>query len=242
MAAIGILVFARYDSVRLPGKALRAVGGMPLLERVLRRAQTTDWPVYLATTQKGSDDQLAALACRLGVSVFRGSEENVMERAVLAAEAFGLDVFVRICGDRPLFPIDRVRMAVDCMLSPPTRTATGAGPDLVTNWPLPGNPSGLTTEVIRTRTLRGIMEQGADARQREHMTTYFYEHVDEFSVLRLPVDTRQYICPGFAVDTEADLVNLNRIFDVSDHIEITPQDADRIYAQQEQDCVARQSR
>jgi len=48
---MGTMVFSRHDSSRLPGKALRPIGGMPLLERVIRRAQLLPWPVYLATTE-----------------------------------------------------------------------------------------------------------------------------------------------------------------------------------------------
>lgn len=125
--SIGIVVFARHDSHRLPGKALRAIGGIPLLERVVRRAQLLPWPVILATTAKASDDSLVELAADLRIPSFRGSEDNVLERAVLAAEEFGLDAFARLCGDRPLFPLDDMRAAMTAM-------ADDAGLDLVTTY------------------------------------------------------------------------------------------------------------
>lgn len=121
---IGTLVFSRSESSRLPGKALLQLGGMPLLERVIRRAQLNPWPVFLATTERVSDVRLAGLAAQLGVPSFRGSAERVLERAVLAAEVFGLDAFVRLCGDRPLFPLDDLRQAVQVMLA---ATAAGLG-------------------------------------------------------------------------------------------------------------------
>lgn len=228
-AKLGILVFARHDSTRLPGKALRAVGGMPLLERVIRRARLTPWPVFLATTDKESDDALAALAQDLGVPVYRGVEDRVLERAVLAAETFGLDAFIRLCGDRPLFPLDAMREAGLAMLSPPATADTARQPDLVTNWPSPGTPTGLTTEVIRADALRRVLERGPSQRQQEHITQYFYEHPAEFRILHRPSPVTSYACPGFAVDTEMDLYNLDRIFRLSGAIDLSPNDADLLY-------------
>jgi spore coat polysaccharide biosynthesis protein SpsF len=226
--AVGILVFARYDSTRLPGKALRPVGGIPLLERVIRRAQLTPWPVYLATTTKSSDDSLVALAERLGVASFRGSEERVLERGVLAAEEFGLDAFVRLCGDRPLFPLDTLQCAAAAMQSavPDVEPV----PDLVTNFYTGGSVRGLTTEVVRTATLRRIMDRGVSAEEQEHLTLYFYEHPEECEILAIDGPDGEYECPGFAVDTESDVDNLNRIFAMSDAIDLSVQEADRMYS------------
>lgn len=219
---LGVLVFARYDSTRLPGKALRLVGGIPLLERVIRRAQLLEWPVYLATTQKRSDDALVELADGLGVSAFRGSEEHVLERAVLAAEDFGLDGFARLCGDRPLFPVDSLHTALQTMRQQ-------VGVDLVTDNLTGAAVRGLTTEVVRTVTLRQILDGGASAAEQEHVTPSFYQRPDEFNIAALPLIAGRYACPGFAVDTDADVANLDRIFGVCPAIELTVAAADRIF-------------
>ncbi len=223
----GILVFARYDSIRLPGKALLPVGGMPLLERVIRRAQSSSLPVYLATTERGSDDALVALASALGVRSFRGSADRVLDRAVLAAEAFGLDAFVRLCGDRPLFPVDDLTRAVGVL-----QECAGAGdvlPDLITTYAPGVTARGLTTEVVRTAALREIMDRGVSADQQEHVTPYFYDNREEFLIVDLPDVPAGFACPGFALDTEEDLGVLTRIFAESDALDVTPAQADRIY-------------
>ena len=222
--AVGVLVFARYDSRRLPGKALHRLGGLPLLERVIRRAQSCALPVYLATTQRPSDDALVALADALEVPTFRGSVDRVLDRAVLACDAFGLDTFVRLCGDRPLFPLDDLQRAVDVMCD-----SDGERPDLVTTYSPGVTARGLTTELIRTDTLRHVMERGVSADQQEHVTQYFYDNPDEFRIIDLPDPPTGFACPGFAVDTERDLENLARIFGVSDALDITPAQADRFY-------------
>lgn len=224
--SVGILIFSRHDSRRLPGKALRLLGGIPLLERVIMRAQLCRLPVYLATTEAPSDDALVAVADALGVEIFRGSSERVLERAVLAAEAFGLDAFVRLCGDRPLFPLDDMREAVAAMRGEPE---TGDPADLVTTFSPGETVRGLTTEVVRTATLRDLLDRGPSRHEQEHVTPHFYEHPEKFRIVRLPVTPTGLACPSFALDTELDLHNLERIFAGSNTIDLSPAEADRIY-------------
>jgi len=224
----GTLVFARYDSQRLPGKALLSVGGMPLLERVIRRALLLPWPVYLATTVKASDDPLVALAARLGVAAFRGSEDRVLERAVLAAECFGLEAFARVCGDRPLFPLDELLEAAVTMRNGRAVSESCREPDLVTNRLRGDCAAGLTTEVIRTAALRRILGRAMSAHHQEHLTSYFYEHQHELAIVGLPSTPVSYACPGFAVDTAADLARLDRVFARSGALDLSAAEADRI--------------
>lgn len=223
---LGILIFARYDSNRLPGKALRSIGGIPLLERVIRRAQLTEWPVYLATTEKPSDDALVDLAKSLGVPTFRGSENRVLERAVTAAETFGLDAFARLCGDRPLFPIAMMNRALMAMRD---RFESAIGPDLVSDYVAGQSIRGLTTEVVRTVTLRRILDEGVSADQQEHVTLYFYDHPEDFHIVTLSSPPARFACPGFALDTEEDLVNLRRIFGMDPSVDLDVAEADRIF-------------
>ena len=226
---LGILVFARSRSSRLPDKALRHIGGIPLLERVIRRAQLLPWPTFLATTEHPADDRLVELARRLGVESFRGSEDRVLERAVLAAEVFKLDAFARLCGDRPLFPLDDLREAVQVMQRVST-SQPQAAPDLVTTFGDGRCPRGLMTEIVRARTLRRILNLDVAAEQQEHLTQYFYQHRGDFHIVNLPTPAASFVCPGFAVDIEADLVNLDRICTANPALDLAPAEADRIYS------------
>lgn len=225
----GTLVFARYDSQRLPGKALLSVGGMPLLERVIRRARLLPWPAYLATTDKPCDDALVALAAGLGVASFRGSEDRVLERAVLAAECFGLEAFARVCGDRPLFPLDELLEAAVIMGMGRDVSASGREPDLVTNRLHGDCAPGLTTEVIRTAALRRFLGRAVSTHHQEHLTSYLYEHADAFVIVGLPPRQGTYDCPSFAVDTESDLARLDRILTSVQRLDVEAPEADRIF-------------
>jgi len=202
---------------------------MPLLERVIRRALLLPWPVYLATTVKASDDPLVALAARLGVAAFRGSEDRVLERAVLAAECFGLEAFARVCGDRPLFPLDELLEAAVTMRNGRAVSESCREPDLVTNRLRGDCAAGLTTEVIRTAALRRILGQAVSAHHQEHLTSYLYDHADEFVIVGLPPRQGTFDCPGFAVDTESDLARLDRILTLVQRLDLEASEADRMF-------------
>ena len=101
--SIGLVIFSRMDSNRLPGKALKTFAGRALLGHVIDRAKATRNAdlVIVATSDRGTDDKIAAYAEAQGAEVFRGSAHDVLGRAVGCAEAFGLTVLGRICGDSP---------------------------------------------------------------------------------------------------------------------------------------------
>ncbi len=193
----GILVFSRMSSSRLPGKALRDFGSMPLLAWVIRRARTLAYPVFLATSTDPSDDPLEALAMGEGIEVHRGPLDDVLGRAVGAARRFGLDVIARLCGDRPYFDTDEMARAISLALDDPTI-------DMVSNW-IPGRTApGLTTEVIARRALEWAARESTEAEEREHVTCALYTRDREVRIERIvsPANDRS---GRFAVDTHEDL-------------------------------------
>jgi len=82
-----IVVQARMTSTRLPGKVLMDLEGRPLLEGELERLGrcTRVEEVVLAVTTNAADDPLVALADRLGLRWYRGSEDDVLSRYAGAA-------------------------------------------------------------------------------------------------------------------------------------------------------------
>lgn len=107
------LVQARLGSTRLPGKMLMPLHGLPLMDWVLRRvsrAKLLD-AVVLATTTELRDDALAGHVTALGFPVFRGPENDVLERFRQAGLWAGASHVVRVCADNPLIwggEIDRL--------------------------------------------------------------------------------------------------------------------------------------
>ncbi len=191
------------NSKRLPGKALMKVGGMPLLERVIRRAKLTGYKVVLATSDSKEDDALENLANSLNINCFRGSEHNVLSRAIEAAKHNNFEVFARLCGDRPLFSIKELKYAMQFWLG----LSQSKKPELITNQ-IPEKPlRGLTTEIIKTSCLESILRGNPTSSYKEHITTGIYDNAYAYRILGLkPMYSKWNHKQGFAVDTQEDYV------------------------------------
>ena len=103
---IVVIVQARTGSCRLPGKSLRPLAGRPMIQHVLQRVGAMGYPVWLATSVNGHDDNLAAVGEKSGCSVHRGSEWDVLRRVADTARLAGASVIVRVTGDCPLWAPD----------------------------------------------------------------------------------------------------------------------------------------
>src|SRR5258705_5999976 len=90
-------------STRLPGKALTLIKGKPMLAHVVRRVQrarSVDATV-VATTTAARDDEIVDFCRAQKWDVFRGSEEDVLDRYRTAARELDADVVVRVTSDCP---------------------------------------------------------------------------------------------------------------------------------------------
>ena len=104
MQTINIIVEARTNSKRLPGKVLLKVLEKPLLELMIERLKRINIidNIIIATTTNKEDDKIEKLAKKNKVLCFRGSEDDVLGRVLEAAKQFNTDIIVQITGDNPL--------------------------------------------------------------------------------------------------------------------------------------------
>ena len=187
-------------SSRLPGKVLRQVAGREVLAHQIdrvRRATRVD-RICIATTTNDDDDPVAELAEREAVAVFRGSESDVLDRVLRAAELVGADVTVRLTGDCPLTDPELVDSVIDRFetADPAVDLATNSVPR---TWPI-----GLDVEVVSADALRIAATQATDSYDREHVTPFFYSNRDRFRIAecRAPRDLSGY---RWTLDEVADL-------------------------------------
>ncbi|MEK9673576.1 MAG: NTP transferase domain-containing protein [Rhodospirillaceae bacterium] len=199
----GIVVFARMDSSRLPGKAMLPLGGAPMLAWTLRRCQAAGLPVSVATTDRAVDDPVVHLAEAEGLKVYRGDAADVLGRARAAAEAFEIDSLIRISGDSPFIDPALIRRV--------TNAHEKEKPDLTTNVFPRTFPPGISAEAIPVATLDRIMAATRAPDDREHVTKYVYEKKDEFRILNVSAQGGGYGGLHLAVDTKADYDRACRI-------------------------------
>lgn len=94
-----IIVQARMNSERLPGKVLKKIGGKPGIRILFERLEKANIPILLATSTNQENDALVDYVQSLGIKTFRGSEDNVLERYYYAAKSVNADTIIRVTGD-----------------------------------------------------------------------------------------------------------------------------------------------
>lgn len=179
-ARVVVIVQARMGATRLPGKPLKTVLNRPLLSYQIERLRQAKAPdeIVIATTTAPQDQVIVDLCEKEGVAVFRGSEQNVLERYYLAAKKYKADVVVRVTGDCPLSDPAILDQAIDYYLQ------HYPAYDYVTNMYSKqlSYPRGVDVEVFSFKGLEKAAREAIKPEEREHVTPYFYEHPEMFQV------------------------------------------------------------
>jgi glutamate-1-semialdehyde 2,1-aminomutase len=163
------IVQARMGSTRLPDKVMKPLWGTPLIEVLLdrlKRSRELD-SIVLATSEEPRNEPLAEHVRRLGYAVYRGSEQDVLDRYYQAAKLARADIVVRVTGDCPLVDPELVDSVIAQFGS--------AGVDYASNVDPPTYPDGLDIEVFTFAALEQAWQLATRAQEREHVTPYLRE-------------------------------------------------------------------
>ncbi len=167
----GIVILSRYNSSRLPGKALLKIKDKTILEYIVERlnqvVRLSD--IVIATSDEESDDPIAEFAAETGIGLFRGSLDNVAERFYEAAKSRGWDFATRINGDN---------IFVDTLvLSQMLALADTGQYDFISNVKGRTFPRGMSVEIISLPYYESLLPViNRSAAYREHVTLLLYEH------------------------------------------------------------------
>lgn len=198
------IIQARLGSTRLPGKVMMDLCGKTVLARVIERvkcAKTID-SICVATSINSIDDIVALEAKKNKVLVYRGSEEDVLDRYCKAALTLRSDIIVRVTADNPLTEPSFIDLCVDKIAD--------EGCNFVT---MKNVPYGSGVEVICKDALLMVSKIARQALDREHVTSYLYKRIDKFNALFIEP------CPGLkrpdirvTLDTIYDYFLLHKLF------------------------------
>lgn len=166
-------------STRLPGKILKPFyGGKTLLETLLENLHNVnDIKVIVATSVNKNNDQLESFLRERNELVYRGSENDVLDRFIKAAEENNVEGIVRICSDNPFMDWHGVAKLVE---KAKTSDADYIGfrinekPSILTHF-------GFWGEYVTLNALKRVYsttDLGTPA--HEHVTFHVYKHPEEY--------------------------------------------------------------
>ena len=186
------IVQARMGSSRLPNKVMKLIAGVPMIELLLQRLAKSGQinQIVLATSTDERNKSLIEHVQKLGYICVRGSENNVLDRYIVAAQQVGADVLVRITGDCPLIDPALVDQAISHFKD--------EGVDYLSNAAPASYPDGLDIEVFTLQALERAGRESQDPFDQEHVTPYLrrtgffqtsvMQHKENLSNLRWTVD------------------------------------------------------
>lgn len=159
-----IVLQSRLSSKRLPGKALLPINGIPILLLSAMRASNTGLNLVVATSNQPIDDPIADTLKKANIAYFRGSEDDVLRRFVMATQHLNQnDIVVRLTADNVLPDGKFIQSLLDQFIE--------ANVDyLGTSSPVDSLPYGMSGEVFTVEVLRKADTEATSAFDREHVT------------------------------------------------------------------------
>lgn len=174
-----VVVQARTNSSRLPGKVLMDFGGKPILLQIINQISVASLisELVVATSENRNDDLIFDMCQQNNVQVFRGSELDVLGRMTEAAKSTKAEVVIRLTADNPFLSADLVDMGMAYYLRGHPLL------DYVSNADNANFPIGLYVEIIKFTSLLKVNDTEQSLEGREHVTSAFRRKPNCFKTL-----------------------------------------------------------
>lgn len=203
------IIECRMGSSRLPGKVLLKIDGKTILEILCERIKQCEYidEIVFATTDLDKDEPIVELAIKIGVGVYRGSEDNVLSRVADAAKAFGAETCVCITGDCPLIDPEIIGQLIDLYRYNKCDRAECNPPS--------GSlyPDGLGSHIVNVKDMEYAKLNAVSDSEKEHVVLYFRNNKDKYKCAYLPPQ-KKIMRPDIQItlDEKADFDLISNIY------------------------------
>ena len=126
---------------------------------------------------KSKDDAIQEICLKKGVTCFRGSEQNVLERVLRAAEGSSIQNIVELHGDNPFLDPQLIDESIKIFMK--------GHYDYLTNTLKKTFPQGTRIQIFPTKKLKEVSEITSDPSVQEHVSLYFYENPSKYKIFNL---------------------------------------------------------
>jgi glutamate-1-semialdehyde 2,1-aminomutase len=198
-----IIVQARQTSKRLKNKIFMKLGdtsAISFLHSRLKKIKNTNL-VYAIPDNK-RNDKLYRVLKKLDANIFRGSEDDVLDRFYKAAKKFKAENIIRITGDCPFNDPQIIKKILQLFLKKKV--------DYVSNVVPPSFPDGFDVEVFHISTLEKVKKIVKDHYDKEHVTSLLRRE-KSFKKYNFSLN-KDYNYMKLSVDTMDDLKNIKKVF------------------------------
>lgn len=205
-----LIIQARMQSSRLPGKVLLPLAGKPMLEWVITRAEHARVidACMVATTVDVADDPIEHWCSEQNVPVYRGSQFDVLDRYYHAALQAEADVIIRVTADCPLIdPALIDRLFAFYVKEQADFAANRLPPPWHRTYPI-----GLDAEIVSMDMLTKAWKNAEEKYEREHVMPWFYDTPGRCKVSILD-NSEDFGMHRWTVDTPEDYAMMQALFE-----------------------------
>ena len=182
---LAVIIQCRLSSTRLPGKALKDLGGKNVFEWALESMKRVKADKYIVATDEESFPVLEPFATKHGWNIMAGPLDDVLERFCLAIKKFSCSCVLRATADNPFLFYEAAQALVDEFY----KQEKIAHCDYMT-WT--GLPHGSGVEIFWADSLLKAALLTADPYDHEHVGPALYNHKDKFTSLFYKAPSRFY--------------------------------------------------
>ena len=187
------IVQARLTSSRFPNKIIEKIDNKTLINILIDRLKKSSFigNIVLAIP-KNKKNEILNKVLKKDIKIFKGKENDVLDRYYKAAKKYKADIIIRICGDCPLIDPKVIDKIIKYYLN--------NNFDYVSNTIKPTYPDGLDVEVFNFETLKKTWKEAKSKQDREHVTKFMLKkskftkknisYNNDLSNLRLTIDEK----------------------------------------------------
>ena len=202
------IIQARAGSTRFPGKTLKKLSNLMVIEWVLKRVKKSKRinKIVLATTKLKEDLKLTKIAKKNKIAYFRGSNKDVLKRFYNAAQKYNPKFVVRVCADNPF--IDPLMLDKLIQSFKPKNFDYGFNHQSK----LKNNcADGFGAEIFSFNLLKKLNYSVTKPSLREHVTLYIWRNQKKFKIQSI-YPSNKLLFPNlkFDIDTEKDFQKLKK--------------------------------
>ena len=197
------IIQARYNSTRFPGKVLKKINNLTILEILVKRLSRSKYisKIIVACSNNLNDRPIVSICKKLGLSYFVGSENDVLDRFYNAAKKYKAINIVRITADCPLVDANIVDKVIGSFFLKNLDYASNVNP--------PTFPDGLDVEIFKFSALKEAHSKAKQFAEREHVTPFIIYN-KKFKKFNL-MNSKDYSFLRLTLDEKEDLTLIEKI-------------------------------
>ncbi len=209
---IALIFFARSNSKRLKNKLFKQISDDSILSHTInitKNLKIVDEKV-MATTLRKNDNKIVNLAKKKGLKIYRGSENNVLERMFYAYKSIDIkpDILVRFCCENPITSSEIIKKYL--------KIAIDKKIDLMSVVKPSNLMFGVAPIILSSKALEKIYKRAKNKVYKEHVETFCYDNTKLFKIDYIKEKKDFFFLDtGLSIDTKDDYERVKRVFKIS---------------------------